>query len=476
MKSVNKNKKLVLALLLFAVLVLTPAAMAQEAQVSTDKGDYAPGETVYITGAGFEADEPVDISIAIMDDEGLFIPDVDWTIEFADADGAFQTEYIVPEEWAGKTLQLSAMGLESALVATVTFTDAAAANVNFATSGLPNGTSVSVNYSGTNNGNQPISGTSTFAAPGPSSNIGTLSGSSFTYSFPTSITVGSNTYNLVSTSPASPFATGAGAPAPPTTVTATYELYIPPAENHAPEITCLNPTAELGQAVGCLGVGTGFGQDFSVSYTVIAGTGNSKTVQATFTKPDSSTVTVDVATVTDADASDTITVTLANGTNPVTISGPGAGSADFSVDIHADDGSLATNATADETCGGTANAQIIYNFVGFLPPLNNAVSTKVKRGSTVPVKFQIFDCSGNPVTTGDHFISVTFSSANAPNGDATVDDAGSSGDNGIKFRYSDPNWIFNLKTNTSYSLDTTYMIWAVLDDETVHSVQISIKK
>jgi hypothetical protein len=122
MKSVNQNKKLALALLLFAAFVLTPAAMA--ATVSTDKGDYAPGETVYITGAGFEAGEPVDLSISIVEDGEVIIPDVDWTIEFADDYGAFQTEYVVPERWLGKTLLLTAEGYASGLVATTTFTDA----------------------------------------------------------------------------------------------------------------------------------------------------------------------------------------------------------------------------------------------------------------------------------------------------------------------------------------------------------------
>jgi len=245
----------------------------------------------------------------------------------------------------------------------------------------------------------------------------------------------------------------------------------PPTTNHPPVITCLDPTAELGSAIGCLGVGTGFGRDFAVSYSAI-GEGNSWTVQATFTTPSGNPVTVDVATVVDPDG-DTVAVTWANGTNPVTISGPGAGSAGFALDIHADDGN---GGTADATCGGTANAQIIYNFVGFGSPLSNVESTKVRRGSAVPVKFQLFDCVGAAVTTGTHTIAVHYHSGAAPSGDPTVNDAGARGDNGVLFRYSAPNWIFNLKTNSSYALEATYRIVATLDDHTTHEVYISIKR
>jgi len=185
---------------------------------------------------------------------------------------------------------------------------------------------------------------------------------------------------------------------------------------------------------------------------------------------------VAVATVTDPEG-DSVTVTEANGTNPVTISGPVTGTAPFSVDIHADDGQSSDN-TADSNCGGTASAQIVYDFHGFFPPLSGQVNTKVKQGSGIPVKFSITDCSGNPITTGDHTISVAYQSGITPTGDPTVDDAGMSGDNGINFRY-DPTgmqWIFNLKTNSTYYVGATYQITAHLDDGTDHNVSIAIKR
>ena len=127
------------------------------------------------------------------------------------------------------------------------------------------------------------------------------------------------------------------------------------------------------------GRGTGFGQTFDVTYDN-DGPGNPVTVTAHFFLNMTEVGSVDVATVSD-DVGDTVTVTQ-SGTTSVTISGPGNGSADISVAIHAVDDSGAMSNTADETCADSdANAQIVYNFDGFFSPLNN-MATKVKRGST----------------------------------------------------------------------------------------------
>jgi hypothetical protein len=329
---------------------------------------------------------------------------------------------------------------------------------------------VTVNVDYTNNGNQHIVGTYNFSSPGPGADIGAKQGSSFSFTFPSSITVGADIYDFVSADHTSPFTTPSGSPPiPDTTVTGTYQKR---ATNVAPVINCLNPTAELGQKAGCLVNGT-LQADFAVSYAVVAGSGNSKKVQATFTTPGGS-VTVDVAMVTDADAGDTISVSLSSGTNAVTISGPGSGSASFSVNIQASDGPH----TVNSACGGTANAQIVYTFNGFFPPLDNNSSTIVKRGSTVPVKFQVSDACGNQITTGNFTIDVSFLSGAVPAGDPEVTDAGSSNDNGDLFRY-DPvgqQWIYNLQTKVGYVTGDTYQISADLGDGVDHTVSISIKK
>jgi hypothetical protein len=65
------------------VLTLTALAdpTSQTPTVTTDRDNYLPGETVYITGSGFWPGEPVDLSIAVEGEDGTWIPDVDWTIE-----------------------------------------------------------------------------------------------------------------------------------------------------------------------------------------------------------------------------------------------------------------------------------------------------------------------------------------------------------------------------------------------------------
>ena len=99
--------------------------------------------------------------------------------------------------------------------------------VNFTTSGLPSGVSITIDV--TNHG---YSGSVTFISPGPSNDTANWPSELFIYSgFPTSITVGGSTYNLLGTFRESPFITGSVGTGE--TVTATYvkdsDLPPPPA-------------------------------------------------------------------------------------------------------------------------------------------------------------------------------------------------------------------------------------------------------
>src|SRR3990170_2118289 len=106
-----------------AILVLAAAlvgaagsALAQGAMLTTDKPDYAPGETAILVGAGFAPGEPIDLSIAIQDpDTGLWIPDWDWTGGYADDQGGFVADYLVPDIAADMNLVAHALGLTSGL-------------------------------------------------------------------------------------------------------------------------------------------------------------------------------------------------------------------------------------------------------------------------------------------------------------------------------------------------------------------------
>ena len=478
-----KKSFIITSMAAFAALCFTITAQAQGPVVVSDKDDYSPGETAMFSAAGFQPNELLDFSIAVYGDDGTWAPDIAWADVSADASGGAEVDYVVPETWLNKTLQLTVMGLTSGLIAQTTFTDTVTTVViNSPTTGSPvhvttAGATITANVTYTsccNNANVhfEVEGTNT-NYNGQSANATNVD---YNVTVPAGLAVGCHDLHLQVVNQGNGDTTQTcaiivDAPTTPTpTPTAT-------PVNHPPVITCATPapTPDLGQAIGCLG-GNGFAHDFPVSYGVIAGTGNSKIVQATFTKADSTTVTVDVATVTDEDAGDTITVNLSNGTNPVTIVGPGIGTAGFTVHIEASDNHGA-NATPED-CGGTASAQIVYDFHGFFSPLDGQRNTKVKQGSGIPVKFSITDCIGTPITTGDHTIDVTYLSGIVPTGDPTVDDAGASGDNGINFRY-DPigmQWIFNLKTNSSYGVGDTYQIEAHLDDGTQHNVTIAIKR
>ena len=489
-----KKSFILSSLTALAAVCLCVTAQAQGPVVVSDKDDYAPGETAMFQAAGFQPNELLDFSVSVRGDDNTWVPDIAWADVPADGSGAAEVDYIVPEAWMNKSLQLTVMDLTSGLIAQTTFTDTVTTVViNSPTTGSPvhvttaGGTiTANITYASCcNDANVhfQVGGTNT----NYNNQAANATNVNYNVTVPAGLAIGCHDLQLQVVNQGNGDTTQTcaiivDAPSPTPTPTATASAT--PCQNQPPVITCLTPTTDLGTVVGCLGIGNGFGQTFPVTYEVVAGAGNSKTVQATFTLPDSTTIgPVDVASVTDADAGDTITVTLSNETTSITISGPGTGSAGYQLDIHADDGQTCNN-TADNTCGGTANATIAYDFHGFFPPLDGQRNTKVKRGSGVPVKFQIFDCSGTPISPANFpgdptlfpSINVTKLSGITPAG-LDIDDAGFSGDDGILFRWdpTDMQWIFNLKTNNTYDIGCTYLIWANLGDGVDHNVPIAIK-
>ena len=118
----------VLSVLLLGIFLLA-ASVVQAQTVTTDEMDYAPGETVLITGTGFTGDVYVALTI--------FHPGLDpnhphntitWNEE-VDENGNFSATWIVDDLELNTTLILSAQGLDANQVATAnydvtTFTDA----------------------------------------------------------------------------------------------------------------------------------------------------------------------------------------------------------------------------------------------------------------------------------------------------------------------------------------------------------------
>jgi hypothetical protein len=646
---------------------------SQVPTVVTDKDDYMPGETVYITGAGFWPGEPVDLSIAVEGEDGTWVPDVDWTIEFADENGGFETTYVVPEHWADRTLRLTAMGYSSGLVATTTFRDSvtsvtinspttaapvtvtslpATINVAFnyvtttpsppvsvtavitigppgnpiatkTVTGLPQG-----NYSrteavtipaGTPNGSYQVRVEITHASGNPQSRTATQNNAVIISVLPpntpptltvtnpnitrghlcnptrpsTTVTVtpadfgasasdaedgtlpvtfdDGSTSKTVTLTLAQPSATltlkaeDSGGLMATATVTVTAEVENQPV-NNPPSVTAQD--RDLGHI--CVGTGnddltyqvtvtpadfnpvysdpdgdpqagpTTFGDgstSMTVTLTLPAGVASQTVevpvtlkvcddpsgrnepdcepmqslcgettvyVRATLHRNNPPTITASNANLGpivgclvggsfqttqpisletfDASATDPegdpVLLSIQGDLSELTFVGPGVVTLPVTL-VATDDPSGRTNGTCEpmtSTMTVYVSVQVVYNFVGFFSPLDTTRATIVKRGSTVPVKFQLYDCDGNQITTGQHRISVDYLSGASPYGTPEVTDAGSSNDNTWYFRYSDGQWIYNLKTNTSYSLNSTYIIRAHLDDGTTHEVHISIKR
>jgi hypothetical protein len=104
------------------------------ATVATDQSDYTPGQTVVITGAGFQPGESVTLRI----DEN---PDVDadspiiWAVA-TDAGGSFtDTSFVINAGDVGVTFTLTAVGQTSGLTAATVFTDNKNLKITFAGSG-----------------------------------------------------------------------------------------------------------------------------------------------------------------------------------------------------------------------------------------------------------------------------------------------------------------------------------------------------
>src|SRR5258708_25265995 len=98
-------------------LSLSVSAFAQ-CTIQTDKGDYAPGETAYITGAGWQAGETVDLDLQ----KSYPNAPVDWKTT-ADADGNISTSYMVIEADLNVSFILNAVGESSGDSPNLMFTD-----------------------------------------------------------------------------------------------------------------------------------------------------------------------------------------------------------------------------------------------------------------------------------------------------------------------------------------------------------------
>ncbi len=112
---------LFIAALFAAMGGVTGAKALRFASVTTDQPDYYPGDTVVITGSGWQSGETVDLQI----EASCHCEHDAWNGQsLADTAGDFENrDFVVQDEHLGVTFTLTATGESSGIVATHTFTD-----------------------------------------------------------------------------------------------------------------------------------------------------------------------------------------------------------------------------------------------------------------------------------------------------------------------------------------------------------------
>ena len=495
---------LILGTLIAALMVSAVAGAA----VWTDQQDYSPGSVVTISGdnrngAGYLAGETVDV--AVSGPNG-------WTSScnaVVDHAGAWSCQITLdpdPEVAFGE-YSYTATGRASGVSETGYFTDTV--NISFATTGLPAGTSVSVPWSGVNNGGNPISGTKSFNAPGPSLVQGFGDNSTLSCTFPASIVVSGVTYNLTNTP--CPFNTGAGAtPTPMRTVTGAYAAA---ATNSAPVVTANDDTfsegtstnysaswtdANSGQTHTCtIDFGDGSGAQtgtISPAQPSISGTCSASHTYAD--GPNSYTITVSVNDGT-ASGSDTATATVNNvaptigafaatGTTATACLAGNTAGVSFTVSDPATEaydpitgtinwgdgnttnisgrsiseshsyaaGSYTITVSVNDGDSGTDSetqaVSLLYSRTGFLQPINMDGTSNFKLGSTIPVKIKVTDCNGASVGTLVPEVSLRrVGSGSGTVNEPVIVESVPDIENDMRYDASGQQYIYNLSTKRS---------------------------
>ncbi len=71
-----KKSFIISSLTTLAAFCLCITEQAQGPVVVSDKDDYSPGETAMFSTTGFQPTELLDFSIAVADENGLWVPDI----------------------------------------------------------------------------------------------------------------------------------------------------------------------------------------------------------------------------------------------------------------------------------------------------------------------------------------------------------------------------------------------------------------
>jgi hypothetical protein len=132
------------------------------------------------------------------------------------------------------------------------------------------------------------------------------------------------------------------------------------------------------------------------------------------------------------------------------------------------DGAHVMDCTGDLTGATVKIVTLLYSCSGFEPPMDKE-AVKVKKNRVLPLKAELLDVDGYPVTDADitaaPVIQVIFDSGTAPAEDVSNDAlSAGQGTEGNQFEFSDGTWQFNLKTK-NYVAPGTYTVTMVSGDE-----------
>lgn len=149
-----------------------------------------------------------------------------------------------------------------------------------------------------------------------------------------------------------------------------------------------------------------------------------------------------------------------------------AGSAQYPV------GSTAVNITASDHSGHSVQkpftVKVVYNFAGFLQPINNDGTSIFKAGRTIPVKFRLTAADGSIIPNAVATLAVAKVSDQVIGFFEEAEASGASNlDNYFRYDPTAGQYIYNLST-VGYTTGT-YVLRAHLNDGTDHDVYVSVR-
>ncbi|MFT5291958.1 MAG: hypothetical protein ACI82F_004043 [Planctomycetota bacterium] len=468
-RTVSKWRALVLA------ASITGSAFGQT--LVTDKSDYLPGEITYFAATGFAPGEDISMSLKVVSQDHSAI---DYALGglSADSNGEFTAAWVVPPEALNTVITSTAIGMSSRRVARVVFYDGlwtTPYDISMTSDGEYINLSLSVVYHGT----PPYYPSDNRGAPVVSLVINDVwhsyrmfYASATTWydrRFTLSVFVGSDKTVSLRMVRNAVWArsffdyTYYGA----STYTATTSPSQPCLINAAPALQV--DDLDLGAIVGCLE-----GGQFVANSSVIASDFGVSAVD-----PDG----------------DPVDVTF-NGPYDFEWVGPGEATATVSFTATDDPSGRQAESSCplvseQITTEATVSVQITYVVEGPLAPLTSGVALLKKKGRVIPMKYRLRDCNGvelcpaNLPALADEAnmpqMDAIVTSAISPDGDAPVEDPGSSMNNELIFRYTgdcgaDGHWQYNLSTKgPGWTKGLLYTASILLDDETTHELYFALK-